>query len=305
MMTLKNLAQKDLNLLVIFHVLGETRHVTKAAKLLGITQPTLSHALKRLRLAFDDQLFSKSSRGLVLTPLAQSLIHPIGEVLERIKLDILERQPFSPQHLDRLFSIRTTDLIECLLVPKLIQRLNKAAPSARVVSRSAGFGLPKDELELGECDLAIAGFFGQLPGGFYQQTLFTDSFMCAVRQDHPRLHGKKINIESFCKEDHLLIAPGGELTGIVDKALGRHRKVRKIAAGVSNFTVSGLIVAQSDCILTAPSRLLAIFKEYLPINIFAAPVDLPSIKIVQAWHQRNHMDPAHRWFREIVKELLG
>ena len=82
----------------------------------------------------------------------------------------------------------------------------------QISSQAAPFALPRDELELGKSDLAIAGFFGDLPGGFYQQKLFTDHFVTAVRKEHPRLGRKKeLSLTEFCDEQHLLVAPGGEL----------------------------------------------------------------------------------------------
>ena len=55
-----NLAAVDLNLLVALRALLKERNVTRAAKLVGITQPAMSHALARLRDLFDDQLHKHS-----------------------------------------------------------------------------------------------------------------------------------------------------------------------------------------------------------------------------------------------------
>lgn len=60
----------DLNLLVAFSVLFEERSVTRAALRLGVTQPTLSHSLAKLREALDDRLFVRSPGGMLPTPRA-------------------------------------------------------------------------------------------------------------------------------------------------------------------------------------------------------------------------------------------
>lgn len=108
MRNIRRLAQFDLNLLVIFRLLDETRHVTKAAKILGITQPTFSHALKRLRAEFDNPLFLKSSGGMVLTPIAESLSTPIRQILDLLECDLIDRGTFNLKTLIATpFPIRT------------------------------------------------------------------------------------------------------------------------------------------------------------------------------------------------------
>ena len=47
----------DLNLLPIAFALYDELSVSRAARLLGMSQPAVSMALKRMRIAFDDPLF--------------------------------------------------------------------------------------------------------------------------------------------------------------------------------------------------------------------------------------------------------
>jgi DNA-binding transcriptional LysR family regulator len=172
MQPLATLARIDLNLLTVFRAVDEARHVTRAARLLGVSQPALSQALRRMREAFGDPIFVKTSRGMVLTPLAESIAVPIREALGRIERDVLERGPFRAAELARTFRIRSTDFLESLLVPPLLEVLETAASNVRLAFLPVGIALPKEELELGACDLAIAGFFGDLPDGYYQRRRF-------------------------------------------------------------------------------------------------------------------------------------
>ena len=65
-MPVDTLSRIDLNLLVAMQVLLEERNVTRAAERMFVTQPAMSKTLLRLRTAFDDPLFTRSGRGLVL-----------------------------------------------------------------------------------------------------------------------------------------------------------------------------------------------------------------------------------------------
>ena len=302
---IKKISKFDLNLLTVFVAIDEYRHITKAAKVLGITQPALSHALGRLRSLLGDKLFVKSSQGMVPTPKSEQLSVPIRALLHSFETSVLGAQEFNPKTLKKTFTIHTTDLIECLALPKLLQSLENEAPHLKVVSRPAGFSLPREEMERGTCDVAIAGFFGDLPDGFYQQKLFTDHFQTAVRQNHPRLRGKKsLTLDEYCNERHVLIAPGGELRGRVDDILKKKKRERQIVAGLNVFMSSAWIISQSDYLLTGPSRLLGQSGQAFPIQVMAAPIEIPSITIVQVWHERNHQDQGHKWVREHIRKIL-
>jgi DNA-binding transcriptional LysR family regulator len=257
-----------------------------------------------MRLTFDDPLFVKTPKGMVPTPKAITLSPAVETVLAHIDEEILHLKAFNPATLNRTFHIKTTDFIEALILPQLLTQLAKEAPGVKVSTTSPEFSLPREGLEQGHCDLAIGGFFGDLPDGFYQQKLFEDDFSCAVRVKHPRLgKSKTMDLDQFCEERHLLIAPSGELRGKVDLILGK-RRARNIAAGCSSYVVSGWLVEGSDTVLTAPTQLIQLLRQKFELNILEAPFKIPDVSIVQVWHERNHRDPAHQWFRSLVKDFL-
>ncbi|MCX6119045.1 MAG: LysR family transcriptional regulator [Proteobacteria bacterium] len=304
-----NLADKirgfDLNLLAVFAAIDEYRHITKAAKVLRMTQPALSHALARLRILMDDDLFVKSSKGMVPTPRASQLSQPVRSILSQFERDILGVEDFVPEKMQKVFRIHTTDLIDSLLLPALLKIFEKQAPKSRIISLSSPFALPREELEMGKSDLAVAGFFGNLPHGFYQQKLFSDVFVSAVRKDHPRLCKKKeLSLSDFCEERHLLVSPGGELHSQVDEILAKKKLNRAVVAGLNAFMSSAWVLPETDCILTAPSRLVEQMAKVFPLKIMTPPMRIPEITIVQVWHDRNHHDAGHRWFREHIRSIL-
>ncbi len=300
----KRLSGLDLNLLTVFRALEETRHVTRAAALLGLSQPALSHALARLRAVVGDPLFVRSGRGLVTTPRAEGLSPIVKELMALVEKGMWGGGDFKPRAIDRVFQVRTTDMVESQLLPGLMTKLEADAPQARVAVTALGFSLPREALEAGTIDLGIAGFFGELPPGFYRQNLFRDRFLCVVRKGHPRLRGKKLTLDEYCGERHLLIAPGGELRGAADLVLDKKKKGRRIAAGMSSYAGSAWVVAESDAVLTAPARLINQMAPVFGLRVFEPPLELPVIQVVQVWHERNHGDPAHRWFREQVRAVL-
>lgn len=238
---------------------------------------------------------------MVPTPAAEKITPSVRRLLNELRKEIFKVDEFIPEKTNHLFHLKTTDFIEALLLPRLMADLATKAPMSRIKTTQTGFSLPKRSLETGECDLAIAGFFTDLPDGFYQQKLFQDSFSCCVRKDHPRLAQKRrITLDDFLGERHTLIAPGGELISKLDKLLGK-KSERFIEAGLSSFMTSGWIVSQTDTLLTAPDRLIKLLSQAFDVKIFDVPVSVPKISVCQVWHERNHEDNAHKWFRGLVR----
>jgi DNA-binding transcriptional LysR family regulator len=303
---LEKVRSLDLNLLTAFAFLEQTRSVTIAARMLGLSQPAMSHILSRLRLALGDRLFVKTPKEMVPTPRALELAPFIHNMLAQIERAIFDVDVFSPQTLRRTFRIKTTDFIEAMLIPQLFSVLEQEAPAVKISVTSPEFRFPREALEQGLCDVAIGGFFDVLPDGFYQQTLFEDDFSCAVRKKHPRLgRRKEFTVQQFCEERHLLIAPGGELKSKLDDILTGRKKSRHTVAGCSSYLVSGWVLDQTDTVLTAPTRLINLFADKFEFTILPLPFKIPKISVVQVWHERNLQDLAHQWFRRLIRETAA
>ncbi|UKI07526.1 LysR family transcriptional regulator [Variovorax paradoxus] len=97
------LARLDLNLVRVFVAIYETRSVTLAGDRLDLTQPTVSHALARLRTSYGDRLFSRGSSGLVPTALCDQLYPTLKDSLLRIEATLEETRAFDASHSTRRF----------------------------------------------------------------------------------------------------------------------------------------------------------------------------------------------------------
>ena len=82
---MSNIISMDMNLLVVFDALFDERSVTRAADRLALTQPTVSGLLQRLRQSFADQLFVRTSHGILPTPRAEALAGPIKDLLANVR----------------------------------------------------------------------------------------------------------------------------------------------------------------------------------------------------------------------------
>jgi DNA-binding transcriptional LysR family regulator len=76
-----NIRNIDMNLLVVFDTLFDERSATRAADRLALTLPAVSGMLKWLRHLFSDELFVRTSHGILPTPRAEALAVPIKDLL--------------------------------------------------------------------------------------------------------------------------------------------------------------------------------------------------------------------------------
>src|SRR5689334_13892550 len=113
-----NLSRLDLNLLVAFDALLAEGSVTRAAERVGVGQPSMSHALGRLRTLLKDDLFVRAPDGMRPTPRALALAEPIRGALCAIQATLVQEQGFDPAATERSFLLGMPDSIEIALLPR-------------------------------------------------------------------------------------------------------------------------------------------------------------------------------------------
>jgi len=310
--TAEGLHHIDLNLLVALDALTRERSVTKAAERAGVTQSAMSHTLRRLRELFDDPLLVRGRGGMVLTPRAEALAVPLRSGLVTLARTLAEPQAFVPERATRTFRIVSPDLFDALVLPTLLQRLGEQAPSVDL----AVVPMPKrltDSLETGDVDLAIYPVLldphpfdlgTQVDAELQSRTLFRDSFRCFLRADHPACRSRRLTLKAFTKLNHILVSPGGEGPGVVDRLLQTQGLQRRIALRVPHFASALEVVTQSDLVLTAPAS-LSQWSTATTLASRPTPLRIPDHAITMLWHRRFTEDPAHRWLRELMADAAA
>jgi len=298
-----NNTSNNLNLLPIFSTILEELSLTRAATRLGISQPALSHSLARLREDFGDPLFVRVPGGLAPTPRALELKPQIMSLQESLLEIYKPGRSSRPADFSGRITIATTAYFEQIVIRQLSERLIKEAPQVQLVTHSLATesdALPRQQLERGEIDLAIAGFFKNTPEGFLRATLFEDPFCVAARKDHPYFKSKQ-KPEDLCKYPHVMISLRGDLHGRIDDELAKIGLKRKIQAGLGNFLTPNLLLPHSDLLLVCPTRLAESYCEFLPIKQQPVPLKLKPVAMQMIWHERLRKDPMQLWIREVLR----
>lgn len=293
----------DLNLLLVFEALMKERNVTAAAAQLGLTQPTLSHALNRMRRTCGDPLFVRTPKGMQPTAYALSIEFPIFSALDLIRRSLGPAGAFDPATSNRLFRIVMTDIGVATFLPPLVSKLRQQAPKIRIDASVVPVDQYRETLQSGDVDLAI----GQMPpivSGFYQQRLLEDRYVVMAARDHARLDGT-LTLQAYLRESHLRVVLAGRPSSVIDQALQDMGVQREVTVSVPHYTAVAPIVCVSELLATVPSRVFQALAKSDQVQSLALPFDAPPIIVRQFWHERNHSDPGLLWLRQTIHALLA
>jgi DNA-binding transcriptional LysR family regulator len=294
-------ANIDLKLLSIINELHRTRSVSLAAENLQLSQSTISMSLAKLRRQFRDPLFVRTSMGMEPTPHALEVLALLKKAEGLIQSALEHQGRFDPATSNRIFRVCSTDIAQLTLIPPLMRKLERVAPFVQVELVNLSDSVLQ-RLESGEADLAVS-YIPPMGGGFYQQRLFRDRFVCAVRTGHPRIDGR-LTLEMFQRESHLTVETAGIGHVVVERTLEARKIQRKVGLRVPSFLGLGPILAGTDLIAIVPEQLGKYFAAGGEIKLLPLPFAIPPYYVLQHWHERYNHDPANMWFRGLIAQLF-
>lgn len=284
--------------------LEETRNVSRAADLLGMSQSGFSTALARLRQRLSDDLFVRIPGGMEPTARAMTMVEAARQVLSQVESSILERPVFSPQTAQSEFHLALTDIAEIVFIPRLLNHLERKAPGVRIECSSPGQGQLRDLLETGKLDLAL-GYFPDLEAnGFYQQRLYQHTFACIVRKKHPVLLGK-FDLDAYRALGHAVAASPARSNDLLERLLDRHKIKRRIMVRTPHYLTLPSIISESDMVASVPLAIADFFARLGVVEVLPLPVTPSVFNVQQYWHRRTNQDAGHKWLREQLLRLFN
>ena len=298
-----NINKMDLNLLLAFNALMETQSVSKGAKLIGLSQPAMSHALNRLRSILDDELFVRSPKGMVPTAKASRIKDVIANSLMALDQGIFMEEEFDPATSERKFTITSSDC-ECMtFIPYLLNTVIKNSESMSLEFKHPSIETFYSDLESSKVDVAL-GIGVRSKNNLVIEKIYEEDYICLTRKDNPLVNGD-ISLKEYLKLEHILIDPLGSRRGIVDNALEKIGVKRKVRVSIPQFSLSPWIFLNNNLVLTIPKTLGVEFLKILPVKSFAPPVEIQTLHGQMIWHKRNESDPAHQWLRKKIIQSVA
>lgn len=266
-----NINNVDFNLLKIFHAIYKYRNVTNAADNIGLAQSSMSNALSRLRIQFDDPLFQRSAGGVIPTEKADELAPQVQEILANIAL-MIEPKGFNPKTANGNVVIAASDLAIATFAPKLIATLRKEAPNISLNFVPLDKTRVFEKLDDGSYDITL-GTFKEVPARYNRKQLQKEQFICIASAAHKTLNGA-LSLETFIDTPHVLMTLKADQVGVIDTALKKLGHTRNIAMTCAHFLPLVEVVANSDLIATVPKSLCDIAKR-AGCNSYPLPFSMP------------------------------
>jgi len=287
----------DLNLLRSFYAVHAERSVSRAAERLGVSQPTVSHALRRLRLLCRDPLFVRVQDGVAPTARADRLAESVRAALATLDAALQEGERYDPAASGRTFRLYMSDIGETLFLPRLVQTLAQRAPKLRLET----FQLDEKDilpaLESGRVDLAL----GYIPAlaGVEQEVLLQERYVVVMRAGHPL--ARRAPTRAALAALHYVLVRSHPATA---RALQEQGLAANIRLEVPHFLVLHRILAETDLAVLMPARLAAAFASMGDYAVWRPRIGLPAFAVSVHWYWRYAGDPGNRWLRELIVTLF-
>ncbi len=301
--TNSELRRLDLTLLLVFLGLIRHRKASDVAVELGLTQSGVSQALKRLRDIFGDELFLRRPHGMEPTATALALEASVEAAVDALRGALGAARRFDPATAEGIIRIAALDAQQAVLIPSLAARLRGLAPNLRLSVLPLARGEAVQALVEGRVDVAL-GFIWNLPDMICAEPLYQETYLVAGLA-HSLPLAPIVSLDAYCAADHVLVAPGGDTRGIVDVALDRLGRSRRVTLALSAFLPAMAAVAASGALVTLPAQIATLFAPRFGLVVAQPPLDLRSYTISAFWHRRDNASPQGLWLREQIKGLAS
>jgi DNA-binding transcriptional LysR family regulator len=293
-----HISRIDLNLLVVLDAIYTEGGITRAAGKLHLTQPAISHSLGRLRELFKDELFAREGRAMVPTPLARNLIEPVRRALRGLEVTLNELEAFDPASTQKRFNIAVRDVFESTLLPSLLQRIARVAPSVDVAAVQVGRREIESELAAGTLDAALDVLL-PLSDQVRNKRISLDRHVVVARKGHPAVR-RGLTLATYLKQHHVLVSSRRAGPGLEDVELSRQGLSRRIRLRCQHYFAACRVVSQTDLVLTMPGNYARIANRQFGNQILPLPLAMPPLDAYLYWHASVDKEPANAWLREQV-----
>jgi DNA-binding transcriptional LysR family regulator len=295
----------DLHLIRVLHTVLTERSVSRAAIRLGMHQPAVSAALKRLRDLAGDPLLVRSGAGMVPTDAGLRMVEPSASILRAAEGLFSDARGFEPRTSTHTFRVAASDYLDPLFLPRLVAQVKNQAPSCRIeihpLTAESDYRI---HLAQGGVDVVVGNWL-KPPEELHIAELFGDEVVCMVGEKHPAAR-RGWDQETWLAADHIAPTPTHPgARGVIDDHLEHLGLARNITARCPHFGLIPEMVASSLLVLTTGRQYCERFAGRLPVKILPCPVSFPQLMYYQLWHERSHASAPARWLRERVRGVAS
>ncbi|WP_322539708.1 LysR family transcriptional regulator [Sphingomonas sanguinis] len=289
----------NLNLLYPLDAILHAPTLTEAGRRVSLSQSAMSHALRRLRDHFSDDLVIHGAGEAHLTPLGQALRPEVRRIMREVEGAFNYSIAFDPLTTTETITIAANDTNEQMLLGPVLRSLSTLAPGLQVNVMPLDIERPARSLELGADLLLLSG--DMAVEGLETMPILTDRVSCLVWDRHPEFQDRLGVTEAQYRAARHIVARGGETTAFALDQNGIDMlRARRICVRTTSQATLPAILIGSDLVATGSSWVFQNYASIMPLKVLEAPFARRDIVLVAQW-PRNRHDPMLGWFVRQVK----
>ncbi len=293
----------DLNLLVALDALLTEQHVAKTAERLNLSPSATSNALARLRTYFNDDLLRSVGRNMKVTELGEHLQLSVRQVLSQIETDILAPRCFDPKESDSRFRICSSDFVQTLLFPKLVNLA--AIQSAGVIFDFVSLGIDDfKQMDSKGNDVVI------LPKPYTSSELkkvdlFEDHFVCMMSKHSPYAK-EPLTADTYLSASHIALEHVPGYPEVFEEFICAPIDLKRhIAIRCSSMSAIPDLLQHSQHIVTVPSRFALLHVNSGDLIIQDFPFHSSPITWCAHWQSQRSEEAGMKWLLELIKDAAN
>lgn len=242
-----------LNHLKVFTAVAESGKMSDAAKVLHVSQPAVSQAVRELEEHYGAKLFERMPKRLVLTEAGEKLRTEALKVLT--SFETLEFE-MSPEKRSERLRVGSSVTVGMCVMPGMLKRFSAASPRTEIFSYVNNTETIENMLLNAELDTAVVE--GRLKSReLITRKLMDDFVVLFCSASHPFAKRREVSLDEVCSESFVMRENGSGTREIFEDFIHDHRKKLRIKWEVACFDSTLRAVTEESCIGVASVRLLA------------------------------------------------
>ncbi|GAA2350863.1 LysR family transcriptional regulator [Saccharopolyspora halophila] len=299
-MDVRGLRNLDLNLLLSLDALLEERNVSRAAERVGVSQPSMSAALGKLRRHFGDELLQRSGNRYHLTALAAQLAGRTGAALAGVERVFDAAPDFDPARAEREFTVLTSDYATLVFGRTFSDLVAARAPHVRLRFEQ---NVPQVVEHIDEALRTVDGIV--MPHGFLDDLpstdLYTDEWVCLVSEDNDRV-GDELTLDDLAEMPWVATYRGPNAHTPAIRQLQMIGIEPRVQIVVESFLAIPFLVSGTSRVAVLQAALARRLGPASGVRALPCPWGVVPLREAFWWHPLHEPDPAHAWLREVLRE---
>lgn len=278
----------DLNLIRIFTTIYESKSITESAKILHVTQPSISYSLKKLRQSFNDELFIRSNTVMLPTTKAEKIYKTFKSVLNEIDELIWHEEQFNIGQAKGKIKIAVSDLGALFFIPLIYKKLNLIAPQVQLDVIQLDNRTIKNSMLSKDVDLCICNQTDHL-NMFPFQSILKDEYVGIIDKHYVFDENKLSDYDFISVSSH---------AGHKCIEDWMYKNTLNVKMRVPNFNLLESVIKNPKHIAIVPYTLTK--HLHTEINIIDLPFDFPKLEVGIYRSTYSHHNKICEWMINMI-----